>query len=111
MVTELNSKQNYDRIASCSARNILISEGYQVEKVAGNDAVFNLIAWKEESDILFIRIRRSRKPGIFQFEKDIHILSNLVKHQKIPGAVEIWVLSSGHWKRYHILKGGAVPRV
>ncbi len=106
----MNTSQKYDRIATSSARRLLLLAGYQVEKTTGPESLFHLIAWKGTKDILFIRIRRSRTPGVFQFTEDIMHLSELVKIQSIPGVVEFWLLSNHQWRRYIILGGGAVPQ-
>ncbi len=106
----MNVQQNYDRIAHSLARQLLQDEGYLVEKITGGKTLFHLIAWKKEEEILFIRIRRSRKLGMIQFSEDILQLSELVKGKSVPGVVELWILSNRNWKKYRILAGGAVPK-
>jgi len=106
----MNTLKNYDRIAHSSARQLLQKMGYQVEKSTNPQSRFHLIAWKGESEIIFIRIRRSRKPGAIQFPEDVKQLSELVRLRAVPGNVEFWVLSYGKWNRYSIFAGGALPR-
>lgn len=106
----MNVQQNYDRIAHSIARHKLLEEGYLVEKITGGKTIFHLIAWKRDEEILFIRIRRSRKPGMIQFTEDILRLSELVKCKSVPGIVEFWILSNKKWKKFRILAGGAVPK-
>ncbi|WP_319579945.1 hypothetical protein [uncultured Methanospirillum sp.] len=102
-------QQKYDRIAYSLAQRLLRTDGYIVEKTTGHISLFNLIAWKGTNEIRFIRIRRSRKPGVDQFNKEIVNLADLVKIRSIPGVVEFWLLSTHQWYRYLILEGGAVP--
>lgn len=107
---QMKSNYNYDQIACFSARHILQSEGYLVEKTTGVKNLFHLIAWKGNHEILFIRIRRSRKPGVLQFSEDINQLSGMVTRKQVPGSIEFWVLINREWRRYVILPGGAVPK-
>ena len=86
----------------------LETAGYQSVRIAGSTRPFDLIAWNQEK-ILFLVVRRTRKPGITAYPEVVHRLVTQVSRHAIPAMVQFWVYQSDTWIRYRIMPGGAVP--
>ncbi|WP_146201156.1 hypothetical protein [Methanospirillum lacunae] len=100
------------RTAEYNARGTLLSEGYSVfrvtERQGGIPNLFHLIAWREDSGILFVRTGSSRMSA-HSFNKQVERLSLYVRTSWFPGDVQFWIAKGGEWDKYQILPGGAIP--
>lgn len=101
---------NYEteRTAGHTARRLLRSQGYEVALVAG-PSPYDLIAWKDRDEFLFVMIRSSRsKVSLSRYRAELEWLTGLVREGRIPGDLELWIHSQSEWLRYQIMIGGAV---
>lgn len=96
------------RTATHSARQILIRDGYEVIRNADPHGFVDLIAWKDRSDLLFVRVKSTRTAGVTasHYQNEIAHLVELIAN--LPGDLELWIKSHDLWSRYRILRGGAV---
>ena len=93
------------------ARDILAGEGYTVVRNSAVLPPVDLVAWKTGSDILFIQIRRTRRPvGNARTVADkFHTDLNHLQHMPKPrhAKVQIWLFSvKDGWKTYDVHPGG-----
>ena len=89
------------------AKRILERDGYQVLR-AVNPAPFNLLAWKNSTEILCLVVRRSKSVSITGYSESVNTVSELVKTGKAPGECQFWIRYPSLWKRFQILPGGAL---
>lgn len=98
------------RAAEYEARDILQIAGYDVIRAARSHGLFDLIAWKNRTDILIIKVKRTRSevPASI-YHADITSMAKEVEDDRLPGDAQLWVKSTKGWARYLITSGGAVP--
>ena len=90
------------------AQRILEHEGYQVIKTAA-PAPFDLLAWKNSSEILCVVVRRSKAVTINGLAEAARACIDLVREGAAPGRAEYWVKYPSLWKKYQVLPGGIIP--
>jgi hypothetical protein len=105
-----------NRKAEYMARDLLRDRGYDVVRSAGTDSPVDLVAWKDDGSVLFVRTARSRRSfeGVgdlsFRFRREIATL------RRIPGratlSVEFWVYFDHEgWRVFSVYRNGMVEAV
>lgn len=90
-----------------AARSLLRHLGYIAIRVADPAFPIDIIAWKNRSELLFIRARSSRSH--IRKERDyteVTELSRIAGSGTCPGTIQLWVRRASAWDRYHIMPGG-----
>ena len=111
---QVTRSPNYEtgRTAEYSARDYLRSKGYEVLHIADAHGPFDLIAWRNKTDLLLIQIKSSRvNVDVSFYQQEIETLVHLVSDGTIPGDIQFWFRSKWNWHRYQILPGGFLPVV
>lgn len=97
------------RTTPFTARSLLKTLGYTVARVSGLEFPVDLIAWKNKTDILLIRIRSFRSTfSLEHLSGDIRSLSGMAASGTCPGEIQLWVRVKAQWKRYRVMPGGII---
>ncbi|PKL59363.1 MAG: hypothetical protein CVV33_08230 [Methanomicrobiales archaeon HGW-Methanomicrobiales-4] len=101
------------RAAGYIARDLLIKQGFEVVRVAERHSTtrtgFHLIAWNDQSGVIFIRVRGSRiRRTSCSLQEELSLLCAHVLTRRYPGELQYWVRDGDTWTRYRIYAGGAV---
>jgi hypothetical protein len=103
-----------NRQAECLARDLLREQGYDVIRSAGAHAPVDLVAWKGDGSLLFIRIARTRRATLedtggvgVKFRHDIDSLRRLPRLPYLT--VQLWVyVDCRGWRFFDVYPGGVV---
>lgn len=96
------------------ARDRLRERGYDVVRSAGVHAPIDLVAWKHDGSLLFIRTARTRRVTLgdvgnvtAKFRTDVDSLRRLPRLPYL--AVQLWVyFDGGGWRFFDVYPGGMV---
>jgi len=96
------------------ARDLLLERGYDVIRSAGVHAPIDLVAWKHDGSLLFIRSARTRRVTLgtvadvtVKFRTDVDSLRRLPRLPYL--AVQLWVYGDSRgWRFFDVYPGGIV---
>ena len=99
-----------NRMAEIMARDLLRDRGHTVIRAAGAGSPVDLVAWKEDRSVLFVRaVRARRRYGTVaeissRFRHEIAVLRRLPRLPYL--SVEFWVLSGDDWRIFSVYRNG-----
>ena len=103
-----------NRQVECLARDLLREKGYEVVRSAGVYAPVDLVAWKRDNSILFLRTGRIRTASLESIvalaSKFRHEIESLRRLPRLPSmTVQLWVYFDRHgWRFFDVHPGGIV---
>jgi hypothetical protein len=103
-----------NRQVECLARDLLREQGHVVVRSAGKNAPVDLVAWKGDGSLLFVRTGRTRSSCsntmasvIVRFRHEVDTLRKLPRLPYLT--VQLWVFFDRQgWRFFEVFPGGVV---